>query len=149
MMRFYDPNQGTILLDDVDIKTINLHDLRTAISLVMQEPNIFNFNILENIVYGKLDATNTQILAASTTANCIEFIENKEAQKAEGREDDDETAQQLRDQMEKHKEELISIIGQQKFDEEINVLQQIEKEDAKRGNFQATAGDVDTRDASL
>lgn len=59
MMRFYDPNQGTILLDGVDIKTIKLHDLRKAISLVMQEPNIFNFNILENIVYGKLDATNS------------------------------------------------------------------------------------------
>jgi ATP-binding cassette subfamily B (MDR/TAP) protein 1 len=61
MMRFYDPNQGTIYLDGVDIKTINLHDLRTATSLVMQEPNIFNFNILENILYGKLDATNTEI----------------------------------------------------------------------------------------
>jgi len=45
----------------------------------MQEPNIFNFNILENIVYGKLDATNTEILAASHTANCVEFIESKEA----------------------------------------------------------------------
>ena len=43
----------------MDISAINLHDLRTVISLVMQEPNIFNFNILENILYGKLDATNT------------------------------------------------------------------------------------------
>ena len=61
MMRFYDPNQGKILLDGMDIKELNLHDLRKAISLVMQEPNIFNFNILENIVYGKLDATNSEI----------------------------------------------------------------------------------------
>jgi len=45
----------------MDIKELNLHDLRKAISLVMQEPNIFNFNILENIVYGKLDATNSEI----------------------------------------------------------------------------------------
>ena len=59
MMRFYDPQHGQIFLDDREITTINLHELRTAISLVMQEPNIFNFNILENIVYGKLDATNT------------------------------------------------------------------------------------------
>ena len=79
MMRFYDPNQGTILLDGMDIKELNLHDLRTAISLVMQEPNIFNFNILENIVYGKLDALNSDILKAAHTANCIEFIEKKEA----------------------------------------------------------------------
>jgi len=79
MMRFYDPQDGQILLDDIDITTINLHDLRTAVSLVMQEPNIFNFNILENIVYGKLDAKNSEIFKASQTANCIEFIENKEA----------------------------------------------------------------------
>ena len=106
-MRFYDPQNGQILLDDQDISTINLHDLRTAVSLVMQEPNIFNFNILENIVYGKLDATNSEILKASLTANCVEFIENKEAQKNEGK-DDEETAQQLRNQMEKHKVELIA-----------------------------------------
>jgi len=49
----------------------------------MQEPNIFNFNILENIVYGKLDATNTEVYNASLTANCIEFIESKEARKQE------------------------------------------------------------------
>ena len=84
MMRFYDPQHGQILLDGIEIKDINLHDLRTAISLVMQEPNIFNFNILENIVYGKLNATNTEIFAASQTANCIEFIESKEARKSEG-----------------------------------------------------------------
>ena len=65
LMRFYDPNHGTILLDGVDIKTLNLHDLRTVISLVMQEPNIFNFNVLENILYGKLEATNSQVLQAS------------------------------------------------------------------------------------
>ena len=59
VMRFYDPAHGKILLDGMDISTINLHSLRTAISLVMQEPNIFNYNILENILYGKLDATNT------------------------------------------------------------------------------------------
>lgn len=76
----------------------------------MQEPNIFNFNILENIVYGKLDATNTEILQASETANCIEFIESKEAQKKEGA-DVEVTAQQLRDQMEKHKDELVAAIG--------------------------------------
>jgi ATP-binding cassette subfamily B (MDR/TAP) protein 1 len=79
VMRFYDPAHGRILLDGIDISTINLHDLRTAISLVMQEPNIFNFNILENILYGKLDATNSEILAAAKLSNCVEFIEAKEA----------------------------------------------------------------------
>lgn len=111
MMRFYDPNHGTILLDGVDIKTLNLHDLRTAISLVMQEPNIFNFNILENIVYGKLDALNSEIQKAAQTSNCIEFIEKKESLKDSG----EETAQQLKDQLEKNKLEVIRIIGLSKF----------------------------------
>lgn len=79
VMRFYDPNHGRVLLDGTDISTINLHDLRTAISLVMQEPNIFNFNILENILYGKLDATNTEVLNAAELSNCVEFIEKKDA----------------------------------------------------------------------
>jgi len=79
MMRFYDPNHGTIYLDGIDIITINLHDLRTATSLVMQEPNIFNFNILENILYGKLDATNSEVLKAAQLSNCTEFIDKKEA----------------------------------------------------------------------
>jgi ABC-type branched-subunit amino acid transport system ATPase component len=54
LMRFYDIDHGEILLDDVNIKDYNLHELRKAISLVMQEPSIFNCSILENILYGKL-----------------------------------------------------------------------------------------------
>jgi len=61
MMRFYDVDHGEILLDGVNIKNINLHDLRKAVSLVMQEPIIFNYSVLENILYGKLDATNTEV----------------------------------------------------------------------------------------
>ena len=59
MMRFYDPNFGDIFLDDVNIKEINLHDLRKVVSLVMQEPSIFNYSIMENILNGNLTATNT------------------------------------------------------------------------------------------
>jgi ABC-type multidrug transport system fused ATPase/permease subunit len=79
VMRFYDPAHGKITLDGTDITTINLHDLRTAVSLVMQEPNIFNYNVMENILYGKLDATNSQILAAAELSNCVEFIDKKQA----------------------------------------------------------------------
>lgn len=61
LMRFYDVDDGVILLDDVDIRQINLHDLRTAISLVMQEPIIFNYSILENVLYGKSEATNSEV----------------------------------------------------------------------------------------
>ena len=61
MMRFYDPDFGEILLDGVNIKDYNLHELRKAVSLVMQEPIIFNYSILENMLYGKLDAKNSEI----------------------------------------------------------------------------------------
>ena len=61
MMRFYDPDFGEILLDGVNIKDYNLHELRKSVSLVMQEPIIFNYSILENMLYGKLDAKNSEI----------------------------------------------------------------------------------------
>ena len=75
LMRFYDVDFGEIFLDGINIKDIKLHELRNAISLVMQEPIIFNYSILENVLYGKLDATNREVLDASTVANCTEFIE--------------------------------------------------------------------------
>jgi subfamily B ATP-binding cassette protein MsbA len=75
LMRFYDVDFGEIFLDGINIKDIKLHELRNAISLVMQEPIIFNYSILENVLYGKLDATNSEVLDASTVANCTEFIE--------------------------------------------------------------------------
>lgn len=80
-MRFYDPDFGTVLLDNVDIREYNLHDLRRAISLVMQEPNIFNYSIRDNVLYGKLDAKNSDIINATTIANCNEFIEKGQLDK--------------------------------------------------------------------
>lgn len=61
LMRFYDVDDGEVLLDGVNIKEYNLHDLRKVVSLVMQEPTIFNYSIIENLLYGKLDAKNTEI----------------------------------------------------------------------------------------
>lgn len=58
LMRFYDIDSGEILLDGNNIKDYNLHDLRNVISLVMQEPIVFNYSILENVLYGKSDASN-------------------------------------------------------------------------------------------
>lgn len=79
VMRFYDVDSGVVLIDDVDIKEYDLHSLRTAISMVMQEPIIFNYSILENILYGKPTATNTEVMDACKMANCMEFIDNKDA----------------------------------------------------------------------
>jgi ABC-type multidrug transport system fused ATPase/permease subunit len=61
LMRFYDVDHGQILLDGRNIKDYNLHDLRKAISLVMQEPIIFNYSILENVLYGKSNASNSEV----------------------------------------------------------------------------------------
>ena len=79
LMRFYDVDSGEILLDGVNIKDINIYKLRQTVSLVMQEPIIFNYSILENILYGKLNAKNSEVYEAAKTSNCIEFIEKNEA----------------------------------------------------------------------
>ncbi|KAK4752848.1 hypothetical protein SAY87_021646 [Trapa incisa] len=72
--RFYDPNQGQILLDNVDIKTLQLRWLRDQIGLVNQEPALFATTILENILYGKPDATIAEVEAAASAANAHSFI---------------------------------------------------------------------------
>ena len=74
LMRFYDVDFGEILIDGINIKEYNLHSLRKKISLVMQEPSIFNYSILENILYGNVNATNDEVLQASTISNCTDFI---------------------------------------------------------------------------
>ncbi|KAJ8647030.1 hypothetical protein MRB53_000053 [Persea americana] len=72
--RFYDPNQGQVLLDDVDIKTLQLWWLREQMGLVNQEPALFATTINENILYGKPDATIAEVEAAATAANAHSFI---------------------------------------------------------------------------
>ncbi|KAK3144585.1 hypothetical protein QOZ80_4AG0315030 [Eleusine coracana subsp. coracana] len=72
--RFYDPNQGQVLLDNVDIKTLQLKWLRDQIGLVNQEPALFATTILDNILYGKSDATMAEVEAAATSANAHSFI---------------------------------------------------------------------------
>ncbi|XP_043704920.1 ABC transporter B family member 19-like [Telopea speciosissima] len=72
--RFYDPNQGQVLLDNVDIRTLKLKWLRDQIGLVNQEPALFATTILENILYGKPEATMVEVEAAASAANAHSFI---------------------------------------------------------------------------
>ncbi|CAL1357783.1 unnamed protein product [Linum trigynum] len=72
--RFYDPSQGQVLLDNVDIKSLQLKWLRDQIGLVNQEPALFATTILENILYGKPDATMDEVEAAASAANAHSFI---------------------------------------------------------------------------
>ena len=71
---FYEITAGRITLDGQDLGRITLDSLRAQIGIVSQEPFLFNGTIRENIVYGKLDASEEELVAAARAANCHEFI---------------------------------------------------------------------------
>jgi ABC-type multidrug transport system fused ATPase/permease subunit len=73
--RFYDAKAGDIFLDGTSIRDLTLKSLRTQISIVLQEPLLFSGTIAENIQYGRLDATQDEIIAAAKAANAHDFIE--------------------------------------------------------------------------
>ena len=72
--RFYDVNDGAVLVDGVDIRKIDLHEYRGQLGIVPQEPFLFPGTIRDNIAYAKPDATPDEILRAAKAANCHEFI---------------------------------------------------------------------------
>jgi ATP-binding cassette subfamily B protein len=72
--RFYEAGSGKILIDGIDIKDIKLSCLRKHISIVSQDVFLFNGTVLENILYGKPDATFDEVVAAAKTANAHDFI---------------------------------------------------------------------------
>ncbi len=72
---FHDPTAGRILLDGQDTREITLASLREHIAVVSQEPFLFNGTIRENILYGRLEAAERDLVAAAKAANCHEFIE--------------------------------------------------------------------------
>ena len=79
--RFYDVNSGEILIDGINIKEYNLYELRKKIGLVSQEPVIFKRNIYENILYGKLDSNEEDILEMAKNANIETFLIDKKYEK--------------------------------------------------------------------
>lgn len=74
LQRFYDPEQGQVLLDGHDLKDLNVAWLRSNIGVVGQEPVLFGTTIAENIRYGKLGATDEEIVSAAKEANAHDFI---------------------------------------------------------------------------
>ena len=72
--RFYDVTAGKITIDDVDVRDIDLLNLRKNVGIVLQTSLLFSATIRENIAYGKPDATEEQIIAASKAANAYDFI---------------------------------------------------------------------------
>lgn len=75
LLRFYNIQKGNILIDDVSIYDMDVQDLRANIAVVPQEVLLFGGTIKENILYGKLDATDEEVLNAAKKANALEFIE--------------------------------------------------------------------------
>ncbi len=74
-LRFYDPQHGKITLDGVDITQLDLHTLRDAIGIVPQDTVIFSADAMENIRYGRADASDAEVIACAKMAAAHEFIE--------------------------------------------------------------------------
>lgn len=74
LLRLYDPTDGAILLDGVDLRDFVLHDLRNQFAIVLQDPVLFSSSIAENIAYAKPAATEAEIIAAAQAANAHDFI---------------------------------------------------------------------------
>jgi ATP-binding cassette, subfamily B, bacterial len=76
--RFYDPQEGAVFIDGVDIREVTLSSLRDNISMVLQDTFLFNGTVYENIVYGWKEATREDVIAAAKAANAHDFIEKME-----------------------------------------------------------------------
>lgn len=74
LMRFYDVNGGAILVDGNDIRRFNRSELRNMFGMVLQDTWLFNGSIMENIRYGRDDATDEEVIAAARSANADHFI---------------------------------------------------------------------------
>jgi ATP-binding cassette subfamily B protein/subfamily B ATP-binding cassette protein MsbA len=74
LLRFYDPNEGRILLGDTDLQDIRRKDLRRRIALVTQRAVLFNDTVFNNITYGTRHATEEQVVEAAKKAHAHEFI---------------------------------------------------------------------------
>jgi subfamily B ATP-binding cassette protein MsbA len=74
ILRFYDPLGGTVLVDGVDLRTITQSSLRANVAIVTQDTFLFNTTIMENIRYGRLDATDEEVYAAAEQAFAHEFV---------------------------------------------------------------------------
>jgi subfamily B ATP-binding cassette protein MsbA len=76
LTRFYDVQEGTISIDGIDIKDMNMHSLRSLMGLVTQDSILFNDTIKNNILIGKPDATDAEIIEALKIANAYEFVKD-------------------------------------------------------------------------
>lgn len=74
LSRFYDPTSGEVLIDGKDIKNVDLESLRSQMGIMLQDTFLFSTTIMENIRYGRLDATDEEVINAAKAVNAHEFI---------------------------------------------------------------------------
>ena len=75
LLRFYDPSQGAVCFDGVDLRQLDPQQLRGQMALVAQQPALFTANVLDNIRYGRPDASQAQVIEAARAAHAHDFIE--------------------------------------------------------------------------
>ena len=76
ILRLYDVSEGHILLDGQDIRSITQDSLRSNIAMIPQDPSLFHRTLMENIRYGRIEATDDEVISASKKAHAHEFISN-------------------------------------------------------------------------
>jgi ATP-binding cassette, subfamily B, bacterial len=75
MQRLYDPDRGHVLIDEQDIAKVTQESLRRSIAVVQQDISLFHRSVLENLRYGRPDASDDEVYAAAEAARCTEFID--------------------------------------------------------------------------
>jgi ATP-binding cassette subfamily B protein len=75
LLRFRDPQTGAVRIDGTDLRNIDPAALRARIGLVSQDSTVFSANVMENIRYGRLDASDDEVMAAARAAHALEFVE--------------------------------------------------------------------------
>lgn len=74
LARFHDPTEGRVLVDGFDLRTVTQASLRRQMGIVLQDPFLFNGTVYENILFGRLDATETEVITAAQAVGAHEFI---------------------------------------------------------------------------
>ena len=142
ILRFYDVNEGRILIDGVDVRDYDIVSLRETMGLVMQEPTLFNYTIMENVLYGNMNASNSQIRDATQISNANEFIESHNIETAF-----EESPTSMYQEILRHEAALVQKLGQEQYNEARTTFEELSREEEKKGVFMAVEGDIDRRGA--
>lgn len=132
LLRFYEPEAGSITIDGIDIKKYKIDQLRMQMGLVMQEPLLFNYSIKENVLYGNNKASNAEIIEACDVSNSRVFVESVELNNAV---EDDVTSLLNAMTEEQWKPLIVGKIGEKEYEEKVKTMQKLKKKEDKEGKF--------------